>query len=134
VRITFTRSGGIVAAPGLTIEGSASIDAGGAHVTADGGQYTHRVSAGDIVDLIKRLDVAHLFSLKKDLRSASGGSADGYQYDIAIEAPNGKRHSLTVGDGQSVHELDAMAHGLGALVEWVRHECDAILQARVGRR
>jgi hypothetical protein len=134
VRITFTRSGGIVAAPGLTIEGAVSIDAGGAHVTADGGQYTHRVSAGDIVDLVKRLDVGHLFALKKDLRPSSGGAADQYQYDITLETPDGKRHSLTVGGGQSAGELDSMAHGLGALVEWVRGEAEAIWQARVGRR
>jgi hypothetical protein len=134
VRITFTRSGGLVAAPGLTIEGSVSVDTTGAHVSADGGQYTHRVSAGDLVDLVKRLDIGRLFTLKKDLRSPSRGAADQYQYDITLETSDGKRHSLTVGGQQSAGELDSMAPGLGALVDWVRHEADAIWQARVERR
>jgi len=134
VRLTFTRSGGLVAAPGMTIEGTVSIDVDGAHVTADNGAYTHRVSAGDIVDLVKHLDGGRLPALKKDLRALSGGPADGYQYDITLETPDGKHHSVTVGEQQSATQLDGMAPGLGGIVDWVRGEAESIWQARIARR
>jgi hypothetical protein len=134
VHLTFTRSGGAVAAPGMTVEASVAFGAAGAELTVTGDEYRRHLTAAEIAQLLKDVDVARFFQLRADLRASSPAGFDQYQYDISLETRDGKKHSVTIGGSQSPDELNAFAPGLGRLFGWIQRETDAIWQARVSRR
>ena len=128
VRLTFTRSGGFVAAPGLIVSATVDVDEHRTRVTAEGGRYTRDVPAKEAAAL-RRIDPAHLSALESKRRPSTSAQADQYQYEITIEVAGGRKHTLTVSE-QAASE-DA---GLAALLDWVRQECEKIWEHRIQQK
>ena len=79
MRITVGRSGGLVAAPGLTIQATVDLTDGHARVTEAASNYSHDLSAADVQKLRSQIDTACFFKLPADIRPPS--TADQYHDD-----------------------------------------------------
>ena len=82
----------------------------------------------------RRLDPAKFFKLHAD-SCARSSAPDQFQYDLTVELPGGKTHTVTSTSGnQTTAELNAILPGLGTLLEWIKHEAEAIWQAKLAHR
>ncbi len=135
-RITFERSGGFVAAPGLNIKGTADLQRDEtAEVKADTAGYHRGLSPQEAQKLRSMINFADFVKLGSDLRKQTAkaeSTADQYQYDITVETSEGQHHTVTIGD-QPASELDRLAPGLGRLAEWIRNESRAIWNRKISR-
>ena len=138
MRITFGRSGGIVAAPGLTIKASLNLSGGGARVTDTASGYVRDLSAEDGQKVRARIDTTSFFRLPRELRSLnesttrSGRSsiADQRQYDITVHSDDGLEHSVTASETMA-DELERLSPGLGQFLSWISEESDRIIRYRM---
>ena len=122
------RSGGLVAAPGMTVSATVDVDEQRTRVTADGGRYLRDVPATEAATL-RRIDPARLSALESTRRPPTSAQADQYQYEITIEVEGGRKHTLTVADQVATEDA-----GLRTILEWVRQECDRIWDHRIQAR
>ena len=117
--VAFERSGGLYHQP---IGGAVRFDSGTAELHSDftGGG---RPLTADERQMFERLDVAALAGSPYDLAHGAGrpGPADGYQYDVGLEAADGHKIGLRFHE-EPAETLDKAAPGLGSLAAWVRRE------------
>lgn len=123
-----------MAAPGMSIEATVDLAGHGGQVKADGDRYRRDLPSTEAEQLLAMVDPARFFQLKADLRSQTSAPYDQYQYDITMETPDGKHHTVTLSGNQTAADLNTLAPGLGNLLEWIRHESDEIWQRRIQRR
>ena len=127
VRLTFTRSGGFVAAPGMVVSATVEVDERRTRVTAPGG-YTRDVPVSEAAAL-RRIDPAQLTALESKQPPPTSAQADQYQYEITIEVAGGRKHTLTVSERAAAGDP-----GVAALLDWVRQECEKIWEHRIQSR
>ena len=124
MRLRFTRTGGIVAAPGLDVRGSATLDYPGAAVTAERG-YARPLTPDEAAGLRTSAGAV--------LASSAGQSADppirrGRDvFRFAIEIDAGTRSA----EWRGLEEGDAGDPALEALVAWVSREAMRIARSRL---
>ena len=128
VRLTFTRSGGFVAAPGMIVSATVDVDERRTRVTADQDRYTRDVPATEAAAL-RRIDPAQLTALESKQPPPTSAQADQYQYEITIEVAGGRKHTLTVSERAAAGDP-----GVAALLDWVRQECEKIWEHRIQSR
>ncbi len=129
LQITFERSGGFVAAPGLTIKGTLHLTPDGtAEVHSEGAGYHRQLSSQELLALRETLNSIDLAKLAPDCRNPR--AADQYQYEVTFQTDDGKTQTVRV-DESPVSELEKSAPGLGRLADWIRKEAAAIWQARI---
>jgi len=128
MRITVGRSGGLVAAPGLTIQATVDLTDGHGRVTEAASNYSHDLSAADAQKLRGQIDTACFFKLPAETRSPS--AADQYQIDITVHSDDGRQHSITTSDAMS-GKMEKLCPGLGKFLEWVTQEFDKIMHYRM---
>jgi phosphohistidine phosphatase SixA len=141
MRITFGRSGGLVAAPGLAIEATLDLSGGRARVTDTGSDYVRDLSAQEAEEVRGTIDAGPFFQLPNELRSLnesaskSGGAsvADQRQYDIAVHLDDGREHNVTVPETMT-DEAEQRSPGLGKFMGWMRQEFDKIMSYRIRQR
>ena len=124
VRLTFTRSGGFVSAPGMVVSATVDVDERRTRVTADEGRYVREVPPIEAA-VLRRIDPARLSALESK-REPTSAQADQYQYEITIEVAGGRKHTVTVSEQAAAEDA-----GLAALLDWVRQECQKIWDHRV---
>ena len=128
-QITFERSGGFVAAPGLVVKGTIDLKPDGtAEVRSEVAGYHRQLSSEELLRLRETLDVIDFTKLQPELRNPR--AADQYQYEITFQTPDGKTQTVRV-DESPASELEKSAPGLGKLADWIRREAAAIGQRRV---
>ncbi len=127
MRITLGRSGGLVAAPGLTIQATVDLTDGHGRVTEAASNYSHDLSAADVQKLRGQIDTACFFKLPAETRSPS--VADQYQVDITVHSDDGRQHSITTSDTMA-DKLEKLCPGLGKFLDWVTQEFDRIMHYR----
>ena len=128
-KITFERSGGFVAAPGLMVKGTLHLKPDDtAEVLSERAGYERQLSPQEWRALKDALDSVNLEKLPSDLRNPRG--ADQYQYAITFHRADGKTDTVQVDDSPA-SELENSAAGLGRLTDWVRKETDAIWKRRI---
>jgi phosphohistidine phosphatase SixA len=138
MRITVGRSGGVVAAPGLTIEATLDLPEGHARVTEAASSYAHDLSAEDARKVRGMVDATRFFQLPGELRSLNESAsksgrtsiADQWQYDITVHSDDGREHSVTVSDTMT-DELERLSPGLGKFLGWMKQEFDSIMRYRL---
>lgn len=141
MRITVVRSGGVVAAPGLTIEATLDLSEGHARVTEAASSYTHDLSADDARQVRGMIDATSFSKLPGELRSLNESAsrsgrtsiADQWQYDITLHSDDGGHHSVTVSETMT-DELERLSPGLGRFLEWIKHEFDSIMHYRLQQK
>jgi hypothetical protein len=117
-RLTFVRSGGLVAAPGLLVRADVTIDGSRGDVsTADG--YHRSLEAAEAEELVAATnDVS-----ARDVADLKDGlAADAFRYEFTIT--RGGRAVIVRGEGSTVDTAVAR------LVEWASAEADRIFQWR----
>ncbi len=128
MRITVGRSGGLVAAPGLTIQATVDLTDGHARVTEAASNYAHDLSAAEAQKIRGQVDTACFFKLPADTRSPS--AADQYQIDITVHSDDGRQHSVTTSDTMA-DKLEKLCPGLGKFLDWTSQEFDKIMHHRM---
>jgi hypothetical protein len=117
-RLSFVRSGGLVAAPGLLVRADVTFDASGGEVSTVEG-YRRPLEPAEAAALIAATEGVAVREAA-DLKSAP--AADAFRYEMTIERA-GKPLTLR-GDASSVDP------SIVRLVTWVSAEADRILQWR----
>jgi len=141
MQITFGRSGGIVAAPGLTIEATLDLSEGHPRVTDPASGYTRDLSSQEAQQVRQMIDAASFFKLPTELRplnqSASPSRptsiADQRQYDITVRTDDGRTHTVRASETMS-SELEQLSPGLGKFLVWMKQECETIMNYRRQQR
>ncbi len=129
LQIKFARSGGFVAAPGLTIEGTLHLKPDStAEVHSEGAGYHRQLSSQELLTLRETLDSIDVAKLQADLRNPR--AADQYQYELTFQTADGKTQTVQV-DESPASELEKFAPGLGKFADWIRKEAAAIWQQRI---
>jgi len=124
--ITFTRTGGIVAAPGLKVHASATVDSRGGEVTSDQG-YQRMLDASEAARLLQ--DTTATIAQAGRLRAGSRGHRPADAFRLALTLDSGSEAvDLSADDGDS-----ASLPEFARLVDWALREADAIVRARFTR-
>ena len=119
VRLSFTRSGGLLAAPGLRVQASVTVETHGGEVVSAGG-YWRTMDAEESGELI-----ANLEAVSRELSIDDGPPSqtrDAFMFTFAIEIDDQRVEIDNRGSRQS--------SGLQQLVEWASREADAIIRRR----
>ena len=132
VKLSFARSGGLVAAPGLQIRASATLEVSGGVVVADP-DYRRLVDPQESAEVMSAAE-----ALADALRQAHGAvddapraqtaARDAFQFQFTIETASGTRADFVSS------EADAMNRPADCrrLVQWASREADAIVRHRFG--
>ena len=131
MQIKFGRSGGIVAAPGLTIEAALELSGTTGRVSDAG--YVRDLSAQEAQEVSAMIDPVSFFALPADLRPSNQSIADQQQYHVTVRMPDGREHSVTMSEMMS-GDLDQRSPGLGKFLDWMKQECKRIMKYRVQQR
>ena len=124
MRIAFSRSGGLAAAPGLQVRGSATLDPSGGDVTSEP-DYHRNLDAAESMSLMNNAEAAR--AAAEELPTAGNPRArDAYQFSISIDTPQSGSATIRVQGDAAPTDPPAIAR----LVEWVSREADAIVQHR----
>ena len=140
VKISFVRSGGLVAAPGLQVRALVTLDASGGVVVAEP-DYRRVVDPQESADLAGAADaLAHTFRQAHGVasrhdqavaadaeRAPSAAARDAFRFQFTIESSSGVRVDLRASDV----DLSGPPE-LGRLVQWAAREADAIVRKRFG--
>jgi len=119
VIISFVRSGGFTAAPGLRVSGTVTIDDGGASVRAE--PSYRRVLGEDERQLLLEAGQA-LLGRNETISSAPGPVRDAYQFAFTV-GEEGKHVTVTADSGSL-----ASSGPLQTLIEWASREAASILK------
>lgn len=133
MKISFVRSGGLAAMPGLRVEGVVDLDDRGAKVTSEPSKYRRELPTAEVEQLRLVADPARMSQARAALASPSRKLYDAYQYDITVDTSDGKRQRLTF-NAAGGDEVDQAAPGLGSLVRWIDNEAERIKEHRLGNR
>ena len=131
VKLSFARSGGLVAAPGLQIRASATLEVSGGLVVADPDyqrvldpqESAAVMSAAETLarSVPRVLDAAHVAVSEPTAR-------DAFRFQFTIETSSGDRADLLTSEPDS----RSGPAELGSLVRWAAREADAIVRRRLG--
>jgi hypothetical protein len=141
VKISFVRSGGFVAAPGLQVRASVTLDASGGVVVAEP-DYHRVVDPQESADLARAAEaLAHTFRQDHGVasrhdhlvaadaaRTPSTAARDAFRFQFTIESSSGAHADLRASDV----DLKSGPPELGRLVQWAAREADAIVRKRFG--
>ena len=131
MQITFSRSGGFAALPGMTIEATLSVDAKGARVESDGGQYQRALSVAEMAHFALLAEPAGAARLAEGLRAgAPAGQADRFHFQLSFGS-GARRHSFDFSEGH-IEGLRAQAPALAAMLEWIGRRSRADLAGPAG--
>jgi len=133
VQITFRRSGGMGAMPGLTVDGSVDLDGTPPRVTAPSVGYERALDAAEANRLRRAATALHAAAARAALAASGRDLRDAEAYEITIEQPDGTSATVTfnaAGGAASSRGLDATT---AALVDWLHTETDRIRQHRQAR-
>ena len=130
MRITFSRTGGLVAAPRLRVRAEVALDAAGGEVTtADG--YRRTLDSAESAALFADAEAA-LAAIERRGEPSHGashhGSPDAFRLEVTITADN-SRTVVVRGDDAELAATPALAR----LGEWAGREAEAIVRHRFGR-
>jgi hypothetical protein len=120
MKLTFTRTGGLVAAPGLQVQAVVTIDPDRGEVTAE--------------DYRRVLGQDERAALLADV--ASVAHTQPAPQRTAPRAPDAYRFRFSIGNGQATTTIDvgasqpSLSPALARLVDWASREADAIVRAR----
>ena len=125
--ITFARTGGLVAAPGLGVRAAVALDAAGGEVTmADG--YRRTLDSAEGTALFADAEEA-LAAIERrggvSPTASHHGSPDAFRLDVTISADN-SRMAVVASDAAELAAIPALAR----LSEWAAREADAIVRHR----
>jgi len=141
VKISFVRSGGFVAAPGLQVRASVTLDASGGVVVAEP-DYHRVVDPPESADLARAAE-ALARTIRQDpdeasrhdplvaadaARTPSTAARDAFRFQFTIESSSGAHADLRASDV----DLKSGPPELDRLVEWAAREADAIVRKRFG--
>ncbi len=129
MKISFVRSGGLAAMPGLQVEGVVDLDDRGAKVTSEPAKYQRELSTEEVEQLRLAADPARLSKARTALASPARKLYDAHQYDITVATRDGKSQKLTF-NAAGGDEVDQAAPGLGRLVRWIDDEAQRIKEHR----
>jgi hypothetical protein len=101
---------------------------GTAEVSSADSGYHRELSSQEVLMLRQTAGSIDFPKLQTNLRNPK--AADQYQYDITIKTSDGRSYNVTVGESPAA-ELERSASGLGKLVDWIRHEADAIWEKKI---
>ena len=141
VKISFVRSGGFVAAPGLQVRGWVTLGASGGVVVAEP-DYRRVVDPQESADVARAAEaLAHTFRQAPGVasrhdhpvaadaaRRPSTATRDAFRFQFIIESSSGAQADLKASDA----DLKSGPPELGRLVEWAAREADAIVRKRFG--
>jgi hypothetical protein len=141
VKISFVRSGGFVAAPGLQVRASVTLDASGGVVVAEP-DYHRVVDPQESADLARAAEaLAHTFRQDHGVasrhdhlvtadaaRTPSTAARDAFRFQFTIESSSGAQAEVRASDV----DLKSGPPELGRLVQWAAREADAIVRKRFG--
>jgi broad specificity phosphatase PhoE len=133
MKISFVRSGGLAAMPGLSVEGVVDLDDRGAKVTSASSKYQRELPTAEVEQLRLAADPARMSQARAVLASPSRKLHDAYQYDITVATSDGKSQKLTF-NAAGGDEFDQAAPGLGRMVRWIDNEAQRIKEHRFGNR
>jgi len=133
MKISFVRSGGLAAMPGLSVEGVVDLDDRGAKVTSASSKYQRELPTAEVEQLRLAADPARMSQARAVLASPSRKLHDAYQYDITVATSDGKSQKLTF-NAAGGDEFDQAAPGLGSMVRWIDTEAQRIKEHRFGNR
>ena len=119
IRLTFTRSGGLVAAPGLRVQASATLTGDGGDVVSSDG-YCRRIGSDEAARLMADCDAVSAQWLR--LKSHSSPSADAFVFALTI-ASEGRHVEI---DSRRIGESPEQVR----IIAWVSAEADLIFQHR----
>ena len=131
MQITFSRSGGFAGAA-TNVGGTIQFSDQGAKVSGDATDYVRELNADETKQLLLAAD-PNVLAKSASASPSSSTVRYGYQYDITVVTNDGKRHSLTVGDGSS-EQLKAEAPAAAYLSSWIQAESSKIWDHRVSAR
>jgi hypothetical protein len=135
------RSGGFVAAPGLRVRGSVTLDSSGGVVVGEP-DYRRIVDPQESADLARAAEaLADTFRQAHDVagrhgraagteaaRTPSTAARDAFRFQITIESSSGAHADLLT----SEVDFKNGPPELGRLVHWAAREADAIVRKRSG--
>jgi len=123
--LRFTRSGGLVAAPGLTVHARLELLDDGSGTVASAPGYRRRLSSDEGLTVLAAID-----RLVESPGATSDGdsSRDCHRYEFEIRLANGGWQQLSV-SGTPLSDSPRGA-AVAELVDWARQESDAITSAR----
>jgi hypothetical protein len=141
VKISFVRSGGFVAAPGLQVRAWVTLDASGGVVVAEP-DYRRAVDPLESADLAAAAEaLAHTFRQARGVasphdppvaadaaRTPSAAARDAFRFQFTIESSSGAQADLRASDV----DVKSGPPELGRLVQWAAREADAIVRNRFG--
>jgi hypothetical protein len=118
--MTFSRSGGVAAVPGLRVHATVSFDASGGTVSA--GDYSRSMSAGEAAALAA--SARHAMADMRARPPSSAGARDAFVYRFSIAADDRNVMLTLVDDGLPRPEPEQR------LLDWARAEAAAIAGQR----
>ena len=141
LKILFVRSGGFVAAPGLQVRGSVTMDAAGGVVLAEP-DYRRVVDPQESAELAGAAEaLAHTFRQARGIasrhdhlaaadarRTPPTATRDAFRFQFTIESSSGAQAEVQASDV----DLKSGPPELGRLVQWAAREADAIVRRRFG--
>ena len=140
VKISFVRSGGLVAAPGLQVRALLTLDASGGVVVSEP-DYRRVVELQESAELAGAAEALAHTSRKDEgvasrhdqtvaagaARAPSTAARDAFRFQFTIESSSGVQATLRASDV----DLSGPPE-LGRLVQWAAREADAIVRKRFG--
>ena len=123
--LRFTRSGGLVAAPGLTVHARLELLDDGSGTVASAPGYRRRLSSDEGRSVLAAID-----RLVESPGATGHGdrACDHYRYEFEIQLASGDCQQLSV-SGTPLSDT-ARGAAVAELVDWARQESDAITSAR----
>ena len=117
MQMTFVRSGGLAAMPGLSVHGTVDLGNARPQVTSESAGYQRELEPGEVEQLQAATDPAVLSRARTALASRSSGTYDAYQYEVTVSPKSGQRQTVTF-NATGGDEVSRVAPALGRLVQW----------------
>jgi hypothetical protein len=133
MQITFVRSGGLAAMPGLSVQGTVDLGDARPQVTSESARYQRELTAREIEQLQAAADPATLSRAKTALAARPTTARDAYQYDVTL-APKGGRPETVTFNATGGDDIGRVAPALGHLVQWIDSEAQRIVAHRLKSR
>ena len=125
--ITFTRTGGLVAAPGLRVRAAVTLEASGGEVTTTADGYRRTLDSPESAALFADAQAA-LATIERPCGAGHHGSPDAFRLEVTITADD-LRTVVVRSDDAELAAIPALAR----LGEWATREAEAIVRHRLER-
>jgi len=133
MQITFVRSGGLAAIPGLSVEGTVDLGDARPQVTSASARYQRELTPQEVEQLHAATDPAALSRARTALASRASRTYDAYQYEVTLAPKSGQRQTVTF-NATGGDEVGRVAPALGRLVQWIDDEAQRIREHRLKNR